>query len=57
MERNKKIFKKYPSIENHYNKNKLDKWLSLYPKLENEVFCIEKKYMELIYKLYTLKKV
>lgn len=37
------MFKRYQSIENHYQQKCLDFWLSLYPELEKEVFIIEEK--------------
>lgn len=37
------MFKKYPSIENHYRKKEIDYWLSKFPELGNERFVLQEK--------------
>ena len=37
------MFKRYSSIENHYQNKELMRWLSEFPELENEEFILEEK--------------
>ena len=37
------MFKKFPSIENHYQQKNIDYWLRLYPELKDEDYVITEK--------------
>lgn len=37
------MFKKYNSIDNHYQTKEIMRWLSEYPELENETFVLTEK--------------
>jgi len=37
------MFKKYPSIENHYRQKHIDMWLEKFPELKDEKFIVQEK--------------